>query len=84
MIKREGASYLSSPRVNRVTLEVLIGKLNECCDKYKGERGDCPDQDVCVEGFDARCQPIDVKCSSCGETVPRKRYCEACGERVKT
>jgi len=80
---REGALLILGSRLNQVNLNYIQKKLNECCDKYGGRCDRCPDEQLCVLGYDMRCGLGEVKCSMCKELVPLNDYCSECGALLK-
>jgi len=79
-VRREGASFITSSRVNRVNLNYIVKRLEGCCDRYGGFCDDCPDLELCVKKFDERCSLGETICSRCKEPVPLTKYCSNCGE----
>ena len=80
---REGASYIRNFNSGRTRFNEVVKRLNECCGKY-GDYEKCPDLNVCLEEFDNRCDIRDAECPSCKKIVPRRKYCEMCGEELNS
>ena len=76
---REGLSFITSSRVNRVNLNYIVKRLEACSDKYGGFCDSCPDLEICVKKFDERCSLGETICPFCKEQVPKTKYCSNCG-----